>query len=122
MAKARNIATTTSQLTRQTKDHGDIPRSRCKKGMQIAFAQRNQDKKTFKRGMQGNEGSPEFPCTMDKVHALLDTWIRDKEIVLLGVEKLPTQKEKMHASFCRYHRKVQHATNEFCMLCWIFHK
>ena len=62
--------------------------------MEIAVAQRKQDNKTFKRGNEGNEGPPEFPCTMDKVHALLDTWIRDKEIVLPGVEKLPTQEEK----------------------------
>lgn len=57
---------------------------------------------------------------MEKVHALLDTWIKDKELQLPYVEKLPTPEEKQHAMYCRFHRRINHPTKECLKLRRIF--
>uniref|UniRef100_A0A2N9F8A9 Retrotransposon gag domain-containing protein n=1 Tax=Fagus sylvatica TaxID=28930 RepID=A0A2N9F8A9_FAGSY len=55
---------------------------------------------------------PAIPCTTEEMHAIIDKWIVDGFLRLLGVSKEPTEDDKKHARFCRYHRYVHHPTSE----------
>ena len=59
-----------------------------------------------------------YPCSMGKVHAMLDQWLRDKNIKLPKVDRLPNATEKHDPEFCRYHRTVGHPTKQY----WTFKK
>jgi hypothetical protein len=62
-----------------------------------------------------------IPCTTEEMHAIIDKWIVDGFLRLLGVSKEPTEDDKKHARFCRYHCYVHHPTSECFSLRKIFH-
>uniref|UniRef100_A0A2N9HQH6 Aspartic peptidase DDI1-type domain-containing protein n=1 Tax=Fagus sylvatica TaxID=28930 RepID=A0A2N9HQH6_FAGSY len=55
------------------------------------------------------------------MHAIIDKWIADGFLRLPNVSKEPTEDDKKHARFCRYHRYVHHPTSECFSLRKIFH-
>src|SRR5262249_5256716 len=63
-----------------------------------------------------------YPCSMGRVHAMLDQWLRDGNLKLPRVEHLPTQEEKNDPKFCRFHRIVGHPTRDCFTLKRIFNE
>ena len=63
-----------------------------------------------------------YPCPMGKVHAMMDQWLRDGNIKLPRVERLPTQEEKNNPKFCRFHRTIGHPTKDCFTLKRIFNE
>ena len=66
--------------------------------------------------------TPTYPCPMGKVHAMMDQWLRDGNLKLPRVERLPTQEEKNNPKFCRFHRTVGHPTKDCFTLKRIFNE
>ena len=121
LTKARNTEATTSRLTRLNRGQGEASRynkREGKRGLDIAYAHANKETKSFKKGRR--EDPPEFPCSMDRVHALLDAWLKEKEIRLPFVEKLPSAEDKQNALYCRFHRRINHSTKDCRTLRQIF--
>lgn len=54
-----------------------------------------------------------FPCAMDRVHALLDAWMKNGEITLPHLTQRPPGSE----SKCRYHRTTSHPTKDCLVRC-----
>ena len=76
------------------------------------------NKKSRSDKPRGSTPTLTFPCSMGKVYALLDQWIRDKNIKLPWVERLPGAREKGDPKFCKYHRSIGHPTK----YCWTLKK
>ena len=70
----------------------------------------------FKR--KEREKYPAIPCTEAELQAILYQWLRDGLIQPFKPRKPPTEEEKNHPRFCRYHQYIGHPTT----LCQILRK
>lgn len=69
--------------------------------MQYRYSITAQEKKEYKTSRKERiQEPPELPCNEERVHALLDTWIKDNQVKLPYVEKMPMTKDKKHALYC----------------------
>ncbi|OMP00330.1 reverse transcriptase [Corchorus capsularis] len=87
----------------------------------VQFQKRNNDRprndrfqKRPKTDFRRGDDAPPFPVPVEKVRALLQEWIRDGQINLPFVSRMPTGQEKIDPKYCDYHRVVGHPFAE----CW----
>ena len=62
---------------------------------------------------QGSSDSryPRFPFPVRRIVELLETWVRDGEVLLPPVWRTPTSHEMSDPKYCHYHRFVNHPTH-----------
>ena len=65
----------------------------------------------FRRRNDQGVDAPPFPASVsvERVRALLQQWVRDGQVNLPYVARVPTNQEKAAPNYCDYHRRVNHA-------------
>jgi hypothetical protein len=115
LQKARKTAALVKLVERSRADKRSTPHA-------LVVTSSNDTRNKKKRGKEKEfEEWPAIPCTTEEMHAVIDKWIADGFLRLPGVSKEPTEDDKKHARFCRYHRYVHHPISECFSLRKIFH-
>ena len=61
-------------------------------------------------------------CTSEELSIILDRWLANGMVKLYKIDREPTEEDKKHSRFCRYHRYVHHLTVECRYIRRMFHK
>ena len=78
-------------------------------------------KKKHEKG-KAVEEYPPISCTLEELSVILDRWIADGVVKLYKIDREPTEEDKKHSRFCRYHRYVHHPTIECRYIRRMFHE
>ena len=89
--------------------------------MLLVAANEPTSKKKHEKG-KAVEEYPPISCMPEELSVILDPWIVDGVVKLYKIDRKPTEEDKKHSRFCRYHRYVHLPTVECRYIRRLFHE